>query len=1525
MINLEKYLNDWITTQNPNSCVDILKSAEKLIEKYNELDKALWFNFLNSTYKPQFLQALENEENRIKWANLVFKILQKTNYNFRDMLEARVKEHPKRILFQDMSSSIPSKWTYEQIFRHVKEVATVFYNSVKEEPRVAIFSQNHIESAVSDLACLTFNIFDTPLNIHFNEETVKYIIELLKINIIIVDTKQRISIIENIKKEINHELKIFTIFPESAVPNKIELLQESCKKLNTKEIDETIQKIKPQKTNKVATTMFTSGSTGQPKGVSFSIYNLVSKRFGRGAALPKIGDGEVMICYLPLFHTFGRFLELMGTIYWNGTYVFVGNSSKETLLKLFPEINPSIFISIPVRWQELYEACLEATANISDDDFAHAEVRKTVGINLKWGLSAAGYLDPKVFRYFQNQGIELCSGFGMTEASGGITMTPPGDYSDDSVGKPLPGVITKLNENQELLLSGHYIAKYLELAGINDVIDYPVSPDKDYWMSTGDIFIIQENGHHQIVDRVKDIYKNNKGQTVAPRNVEKKFIGVPGIKNTFLIGDGKPYNVLLIVPDYEDTILNSSPKEYHDEYFHQIVMQANKDIAPYERVVNFTIIDRDFSIDKGELTAKGSFNRKQIEKNFVNLIENLYSSNNIVLKAENFEITIPRWFFRDLGILENDLYYSENKLINKNSKKSLIIKKNNLNSYRIGDYIYTIKNDNIELGLLTRQPKLWLGNIQLIEFCPVMEGWDIPINNIKEHLDIIENEQIIYEPVDIKIIKGLKDNRLNEINKLLVLALFSPVEIAEKSIIEIGNIINKYDNRISNLIRRRLETLANSNHENIRTLAYRILLLDDPNPDYNISFPAFIKSGKTFLNQESINFIAKSNIGKQHLQALRQRLHLYRSKVNFEYDETTVIQFEKVLSLLYIFASKNFEYYSTVRAEFSSWILNSSSKQLAKAARYYFDLLAIDFDNYVEKKLNKYHTDFWKNLITFSGDISPKDQNRLITLFESSFYLQKSVIITFNDFDFNMQLVAEKGIWIIKLLALKNFTHYRISINTSLGKHYDLHLVLSENLSTKTNVETFLLMASVSGYPLGATVLPALGYSWSDMGVLTTQYIGGLTAWDKIREYSDIHKSAGNLKKNNAWKKLYIKALSTFFKGWKYTGFKIIPGVISTANVVVPELDFRENAIIISASGWKNVSKVSDIVKEMLHDFYFKVIALYPWSKPHLNANWIFDACIEALGEKEAFEILQKLKIELENETILCPDKISFTDKLENYIKNYKSSCYLPLSLYNAIDQYNEWEKMNTYSTAEAKEQTIFELIELYKLHKYPEIVRYELYRKTYFEDANQEIKDNFDKLIEKMNSEPKVVPLQFIELSDLQASIEDIEDKKVFSKMVFPTILSKQKLDIMKIGEKRIEHVIINSEIVDKNGVKYNFREPIEPSEVGFLYQLFYKENYPKEISDMDKHLVMTDKNNLIIGGLSYKNLENNTVLLDGIVINSALQGKGLGAAMIDDFFTRMSSEGIKVVKAHFLFGNYYLKHNFKVDKNWGALVKFL
>ena len=250
----------------------------------------------------------------------------------------------------------------------------------------------------------------------------------------------------------------------------------------------------------LATIMYTSGTTDNPNGIIFNQTNIITKRFARALALPEIGSNDSFLCYLPLYHTFGRWLEMMGTIFWGSTYTFTENTSFKTLLRDFKIAKPTVFISIPKRWIQIYEQVAATIPIEMSEEKAIKEATQSItGENLKWGLSAAGFLDTDIFKFFHQNDINLMSGYGMTEATGGITMTPPKDYIANSVGKVLPGIELKLGEDDELLMRGPYVSPGYykdEIAGshING------------WFYSGDIFTYKK-GHYFIVTEKKKFIK----------------------------------------------------------------------------------------------------------------------------------------------------------------------------------------------------------------------------------------------------------------------------------------------------------------------------------------------------------------------------------------------------------------------------------------------------------------------------------------------------------------------------------------------------------------------------------------------------------------------------------------------------------------------------------------------------------------------------------------------------------------------------------------------------------------------------------------------------------------------------------------------------------------------------------------------------------------------------------------------------------------------------------------------------------
>ena len=326
-----------------------------------------------------------------------------------------------------------------------------------------------------------------------------------------------------------------------------------------------------------------------------------------------------------------------------------------------------------------------------------------------------------------------------------------------------------------------------------------------------------------------------------------------------------------------------------------------------------------------------------------------------------------------------------------------------------------------------------------------------------------------------------------------------------------------------------------------------------------------------------------------------------------------------------------------------------------------------------------------------------------------------------------------------------------------------------------------------------------------------------------------------------------------------------------------------------------------------------------------MKFNWIYKAMIESLGKEETFELLEEWRSFLKSTQDSYLKSLHLEATIDEFIQEQKDSHYYPLKIHSAISDYDQWLKVNPDATKEAREQTLNEIFDLFKIFRHNEMDRFYFYRHTYFNHTSQAVRDAFSKLLQKMEEKPKTETIQLIELSDLQATLDDATDRRLFSKMVFPKMKHYQQMDFVKVMGKNKEQIIVQTIIKDKSGLTYTMREPRDATEVGKLYQLFYEENYPKTVSQQDKYFVVTDKYERVIGGISYRTLENSIVRLDGTAVTSPLQGKGIGSAMINDFFTRMAAKDVTIIKAHYLLGNYFLKHNFRVDKKWGALVKHL
>jgi long-chain acyl-CoA synthetase len=1493
--------------------VDVLVLAERLQRLAAlALLPALWHAYLDHTRSVAFLSALPERAHRERWAATTFAAIRHSDFTLETLLEQRARSHSGRIFLREARTA--NAWTYEQARHRIRSIAAVLHTlGPGRAPNVAMLADNSVDSACIDLACLAYDVFVAPLDVQLDVATLVWVFDRLAIDVAVSGDARQAARLEQVRSLTKQPFRILHLQADApkVAPGDVDLAEE-VSRLSRDEVARHLAARARRKLQDPATVLFTSGSTGTPKGVVFSAYQLLTKRFARGAALPAVGEAEIFLCYLPLFHTFGRYLELQGSLYWGGTYVVAGNPSVESLLELMPQVRPTGFISIPLRWAQIRERCLDSLDATASEEAQRLRLRALVGDRLRWGLSAAGHLDPRVFRFFNQSGIALCSGFGMTEATGGITMTPPGEYVDGTVGIALPGIELRMSEVGELQIAGPYVASYLD--------DDPPAEAPAGWLSTGDLFRQHPNGFLEIIDRVKDIYKNSRGQTIAPRRVEALFEDVPGIRRTFLVGDGRDYNALLVSVDRSDPVAQAfSSADALDEYLRQIVAVANRSLVRHERIVNFAVLGRDFELARGELTAKGSYRRKVIEEHFAEEVRALYAGRANEITRQGIPVQVPRWICRDQGWLERDIQYDEDGIWVRGDRRRLCIQRMPSGRIRVGDLEYDIGGRGmVNLGVFARQPLLWAGNPELARFCPCKEGWEAPLDQILPHVVLPARNTDAPEPTPD--ISWIGDYQLGTVHALATQALFGPAATALPAVAQLGELLGRAHTALASLIRRRLEALARHPDLPVRCLAYRTLLVETVVPETSEMMPSFIDSGLPFLDEESIEVIARTHLEHQRLEALRQRLHRYRAELAWPTSEAVRVLFNDVFQLLCNFVRYHPEYFPEVRLELNAWVLHDADPSLAAVARERLFEITKWWENHLFGPGTA--AGAWRPHVLYHEAVGAPAEARLEHLLRQTLFLAKSIALAFEDTAADPEQVEQEGTWVSRLPSLQGQPTFRVSVNTA-GRHYDLVVVLNDDAGPERARQIMRWMMAIDAHPFGMPVVPRFGWYDPEQHAMAYAYIQDLTVFERIREFASLRVPGVAAAGVAQWRELFVRAMAAIFVGWQKSGCRIVPGPPTPFNVVVLEPDFRQGAYVLSLDDWKHYESPLSLVRPLVDNFYRQTTSHYPWCRRYLDLRWMFEACMEAVGAVQARTFLAELRTDLDRSPVQVLGQ-SLATVLDAFVESLDHAYYAPLALRSAIDRYHDWSRENPHAAAPAREQVVQELLVVYGLDRYPEIARYHLYRSTYFASAEPVVCAAFDHLLAEMFAHQGQLATTMVELSELQAVMRDPDDVAVFARMAFPHNSPEERLEVLAVGSGQ-KQVVVRSHVVDQEGRVYTVREPVDAPEVGRLYRRYVQAGFPRTISSDDSFYVMLDNRDEIVGGVIYRRESPTVAHLRGIVVRHELKGRGLNGELLEDFCRRMANQGVEVVRTFFFARRFYTQHGFHVDRRWGGLVRVL
>ncbi|MFQ5823860.1 MAG: GNAT family N-acetyltransferase [bacterium] len=1512
----------------------LLREFEKSKDSLKHHFRNLLFLFLDFARTNHLLQKIYQEDKGTAWFELILSMIKRANFTTGQLFHQRVKRYGQKTLFKLIKDQIIEEYSWNEVQEKVDAIARSLFTLAPPKMLpgpIAILSENSLDMALIDLACLSTGIVNVLIPANSVPTHVEYILRHSGANTLFVSKENQLSKALKFRNQLTNLHHIVIIeTSESIINDVIMSFNEFIHRGENVPLRRVQQAVENVKIEDLASIMYTSGTTEAPKGITFSHLNIVSKRFARAIALPEIGEHDTFLCYLPLFHTFGRWFEMMGSIFWGSTYTFMQNPSVETIINNMQRVKPTVFISIPKKWIQLYEKIIEKVdIEAAPQSETQKQVDSLTGGQLKWGLSAAGYLDPDIFRFFQIHGIELMSGFGMTEATGGITMTPPHHYRDNSVGKALPGIEIRLAKDGEMMIKGPYVMEgylYSETTSF-----------KDSWFFTGDIFSKDEEGYYQILDRKKEIYKNVKGETIAPQKIENLFRDFESVKNIFLVGDHREYNTLLLYPnyDYDQIDLTKLSIEKLREFFNSLIVSVNRFLAPYERIVDFTIIERDFDAAKGELTPKGTFKRKVVEENFHEVIEKMYQKDYATFTVSGLEVRIPNWLLREKGLMADDIMVENSSLVLKPTKAVLQVEASQKESgkVRIGTFWYSIHENYLDISHLIDNPDLWIGNIELQSFVG---------DDIFRWSRMGEYQKIKINLASTKIPKKPLKDIITTFNQI--------IERQEKSLIGIhlsAFILQTVEEKSALNAIRYLETIIKDEIEGLATIAksvlkrtseigntfvmrhaFQTLILCEAEDTFKSIFELFLNSNADVLDKDTITMICEKDLNKNQINDIFSILMDYYNHESLHEHKSVN---KAVLSLLDLITSYGIIHpiwYKSIRSELFKWSIFELDKAVRKHANTCIDKLLSGIRNWLgpnqriavdRETANEYR---WADVIIFEEDILPEDKENIFNAIHKTPLIREAIFLFSAGTLVRLQDISPKGIWVSFLGSLHGKSVYRVSVQTRHLGSFDLAINVNNTLSEEEVASEITWLICAGASQDREPLVEDFGGYWPEYNLWTEEFIPGETV-EKFLKRLDRHpEQEWTERMQLLWPYLVWSGLSAYIDFWNRTGRHLEIADPTPANVIVPSHDYHIGSRIVSISERKPFESISKMILSFRQNFILPAEYKYEKLKGHCSWHVIFSSFLEILGEREGLRLLEDALISLKNSEL---DK----ELLTKFVNTVHKKGFLPKRLHFAIQRFRRWLELNPEATLQARMQTLQEFYTTYTLdileNEYPG-TRIQLFRDTVFAQSDEKLVKALDQIIlgikEKKLKEDKLLD----KISALRGQLKFNQDEEFFlARMSYPHLGPSDSAELISLTAEGTQKTDLVVFIEDDDGNLLSIRHPAAPKEIARLHRLFTLANMPVEFHPEHQFLVVLDERLQVIGGLFYRQVDVQTVHMEKIVVAERHRKKGVSDGLMREFFNRLRSQRIKIVTVGFLRPEYFYKFGFKIDHHYGGMVKNL
>jgi len=537
--------------------------------------------------------------------------------------------------------------------------------------RVVIMSESRPEWLLADLAILTLGAVTVPVYSTLTAAQARYIVHDAGARIAFVSTAEQLDKLQRVRHELPALEAIVRFEPGDGTSPSVLSIDEVAARGHAKLTGEwgigrafrdLAREVRP---DQLATIIYTSGTTGEPKGVMLSHRNLVSNMIGGRAVVP-VNETDTSLSFLPLSHSFER---LVSYVYLAHGVTIVFAESMDTIGRDLTIVRPTVMTGVPRVYEKFQARILERGSALPQprrtlfhwgvkvatargraqsqgrpvggllaleskiaDRLVFSKIRESVGGRLRCLASGSAPLPVSVAEFFAGIGLPITEGYGLTETSPIISANPLDAPRLGTVGKPIPDVEVRIAEDGEILARGPNV-----MLGYYNKPAETAAAIKEGWFHTGDIGTLDADGYLSITDRKKDLLVTSGGKKIAPQPIEAALKRSPLVAEVIVLGDRRRFASALIVPEFsalerrlED--LGRPPGERLElvrrddvlALYREIVDGLNRDLSQFERIKQFRLLPREFTIESGELTPTVKVKRRAVEQNWAAEIEEMY-------------------------------------------------------------------------------------------------------------------------------------------------------------------------------------------------------------------------------------------------------------------------------------------------------------------------------------------------------------------------------------------------------------------------------------------------------------------------------------------------------------------------------------------------------------------------------------------------------------------------------------------------------------------------------------------------------------------------------------------------------------------------------------------------------------------------------------------------------------------------------------------------------------------------------------